>query len=53
MVFPNIASFICGREKSIKALDAVTTKYKKIILVAQKDAEIDDPQGKKFILTEL
>ena len=48
VVFPNttIPLFV-GREKSIKALDAVTTKYKKIILVAQKNAEVDDPQGKE------
>jgi ATP-dependent Lon protease len=48
VVFPNIAvPLFVGREKSIKALEAVTTKYKKIILVAQKNAEIDDPQGKE------
>jgi ATP-dependent Lon protease len=48
VVFPNIAiPLFVGREKSIKALDAVTTKYKKIILVAQKNAEVDDPQGKE------
>ena len=49
VVFPNIAiPLFVGREKSIKALEAVTTKYKKIILVAQKNAEIDDPQGKEI-----
>ena len=48
VVFPNIAiPLFVGREKSIKALDAVTTKYKKIILVAQKNAEVDDPQDKE------
>ena len=46
VVFPNVAiPLFVGREKSINALDAVTTKYKKIILVAQKNAEIDDPQA--------
>jgi len=48
VVFPNIAiPLFVGRERSIKALDAVTTNYKKIILVAQKNAEVDDPQGKE------
>ena len=47
VVFPNstIPLFV-GREKSINALDAVTTKYKKIILVAQKNSEVDDPKEK-------
>ncbi len=48
IVFPNSAiPLFVGREKSINALEAVTTKYKKIILVAQKNADIDDPQGKE------
>ena len=47
VVFPNSAiPLFVGREKSINALDAVTTKYKKIILVAQKNSEIDDPKEK-------
>ena len=47
VVFPNSAiPLFVGREKSINALDAVTSKYKKIILVAQKNAEHDDPQSK-------
>ena len=47
VVFPNSAiPLFVGREKSITALDAVTTKYKKIILVAQKNSEIDDPKEK-------
>ena len=32
-----------GREKSIAALDAAMNNNKKILLVAQKSAEIDDP----------
>jgi len=48
VVFPNVAiPLFVGREKSINALEAVTGKYKKIILVAQKNAETDDPQGKE------
>ena len=47
VVFPNSAiPLFVGREKSINALDAVTAKYKKIILVAQKNSEIDDPKEK-------
>ena len=47
VVFPNSAiPLFVGREKSINALDAVTSKYKKIILVAQKNSEIDDPKEK-------
>ena len=47
VIFPNSAiPLFVGREKSINALDAVTTKYKKIILVAQKNSEVDDPKEK-------
>jgi ATP-dependent Lon protease len=47
VVFPNSAiPLFVGREKSINALDAVTSSYKKIVLVAQKNSEIDDPQEK-------
>ena len=47
VVFTNSAiPLFVGREKSINALDAVTSKYKKIILVAQKNSEIDDPKEK-------
>ena len=47
VVFPNSAiPLFVGREKSINSLDSVTSKYKKIILVAQKNSEIDDPKEK-------
>ncbi len=47
VVFPSSAiPLFVGREKSINALESVATKYKKIILVAQKNAEHDDPQSK-------
>ena len=47
VVFPSSAiPLFVGREKSINALDAVTAKYKKIILVAQKNSEVDDPKEK-------
>ena len=35
-----------GREKSIKALQEVMKTDKSIVLVAQKNSEVDDPEGK-------
>tara|TARA_B100000700_G_scaffold223856_1_gene246780 strand:- start:455 stop:2851 length:2397 start_codon:yes stop_codon:yes gene_type:complete len=44
VVFPAmIAPLFVGRDKSIKALNEVMKTNKKIILVTQKNAEIDDP----------
>ena len=44
VVFPNmIVPLFVGREKSIKALNEVMKTNKKIILVTQKNAEVDDP----------
>ena len=44
VVFPNmVAPLFVGREKSIKALNEVAKTNKKIVLVAQKNSEIDDP----------
>jgi len=44
VVFPNmIVPLFVGRDKSIKALNEVMKSNKKIILVTQKNAEIDDP----------
>ena len=43
VVFPGmIAPLFVGREKSIKALNEVMKTNKKIVLVTQKNAEIDD-----------
>ena len=54
VVFPNVAiPLFVGREKSINALEAVTGKYKKIILVAQKMPKLTILKEKKFIHTEL
>ena len=44
VVFPAmIVPLFVGRDKSIKALNEVMKSDKKIILVTQKNAEIDDP----------
>ena len=46
VVFPNmIVPLFVGRDKSIKALNEVMKVNKKIILVTQKNAEVDDPNG--------
>ena len=44
VIFPGmIIPLFVGRDKSIKALNEVMKTNKKIILVTQKNAEIDDP----------
>ena len=44
VVFPGmIVPLFVGRDKSIKALNEVIKLNKKIILITQKNAEIDDP----------
>ena len=44
VVFPNmVAPLFVGRDKSIKALNEVMKTNKKIVLVTQKNSEIDDP----------
>ena len=46
VVFPGmLVPLFVGRDKSIKALNEVMKTSKKIILVTQKNAEIDDPTG--------
>ena len=44
VVYPHmVIPLFVGREKSINALDTAMQDEKKILLVAQKNAEIDDP----------
>ena len=45
VVFPSmVIPLFVGRDKSISALNEVMKKDKKIILVTQKNSEIDDPK---------
>ena len=45
VVFPNmVIPLFVGRDKSISALTEVMKKDKKIILVTQKNSEVDDPK---------
>ena len=45
VVFPNmVIPLFVGRDKSISALNVVMKKDKKIVLVTQKNSEIDDPK---------
>ena len=46
VVFPSmIVPLFVGRDKSIKALDEVMKTDKKIVLITQKNAEIDNPSS--------
>ena len=45
VVYPHmVIPLFVGREKSIKALDAAMSDNKQILLVAQKSADVDEPQ---------
>ena len=45
VVYPHmVIPLFVGREKSIQALDAAMSDNKQILLVAQKSADLDDPQ---------
>ncbi len=47
VIFPSmVVPLFVGREKSIKALQEVMKSDKSIVLVAQKNSEVDDPSGK-------
>ena len=44
VVFPHmIVPLFVGRDKSIKALEAVMSDDKKVFLIAQKDGSVEDP----------
>ena len=46
VIFPTmVVPLFVGREKSIKALNEVMKTNKKIVLITQKNAEIDDPSN--------
>ncbi len=47
VIFPSmVVPLFVGREKSIKALQEVMKTDKSIVLITQKNSEIDDPSGK-------
>ena len=47
VVYPHmVIPLFVGRDKSIKALESAMETDKKILLVAQKSADVDDPGGK-------
>ena len=47
VVFPSmVIPLFVGRDKSITALNEVMKNEKKIILVTQKNSEVDDPKKK-------
>ena len=47
VVFPSmVVPLFVGREKSIKALQEVMKKDKSIILVSQKNSDVDEPENK-------
>ena len=51
VVFPSmVIPLFVGRDKSISALNEVMKKEKKIILVTQKNSEIDDPKNTDIFL---
>ena len=47
VIFPSmVVPLFVGREKSIKALQEVMKSDKSIVLITQKNSEIDDPEEK-------
>ena len=52
VVFPHmIVPLFVGREKSIKALEAVMAEDKQIILVTQTEADFEDPDADGLYMT--
>ena len=51
VVFPSmVIPLFVGRDKSISALNEVMKKDKKIVLVTQKNSEVDDPKNNDIFL---
>ena len=51
VVFPNmVIPLFVGRDKSITALNEVMKKDKKIVLVTQKNSDVDDPKKMTFLV---
>ena len=49
VIFPSVVvPLFVGRKKSIRALEEVMKTDKSIILVAQKNSEVDEPQQKEI-----
>ena len=47
VIFPSmVVPLFVGRDKSIKALQEVMKSDKSIVLVTQKNSEVDDPKNK-------
>ena len=54
VVFPSmVIPLFVGRDKSITALNEVMKSDKKIILVTQKNSEVDDPKKMMFFLMDV
>ena len=52
VVFPHmIVPLFVGREKSIRALEAVMAEDKQIILVTQTEADLEDPSADGLYVT--
>ena len=54
VVFPNmVIPLFVGRDKSITALNEVMKDSKKIVLVTQKNSEVDDPKKQMFLCMDV
>ena len=54
VVFPHmVIPLFVGRDKSITALNEVMKKDKKIVLVTQKNSEVDDPKKTIFSIMDV
>ena len=54
VVFPSmVIPLFVGRDKSITALNETMKQDKKIILVTQKNSEVDDPKKMMFLCTDV